>query len=410
VAVCGFGLAVCGVMHVDILPVKIYHYFCTIFLRIRVTYFYRMSKKKRQGHYCKICGEIKANEKFSGRGHAIHICKSCASLPIERRNELQRINRIERIAEKFRLTKEEWDLLEKYSKNKKYPELQEYAADVLAHHRQMQEDRKPQIEEILYSDLEDELKEEMEDHFYDDFLFFVEEKEFIPEEKHLKKITKAITDAYLRCFHLRIIPDNAWDGRMKEILKTVVADLEEDGITLQSYENSLILLDTERLCISRFTGDDLDSLHRIMEKPEVMYAWEHGFTRNETRKWINRQLTRYKKDGYGYFAVFLKESGVLIGQTGLMKGIIGGSEVTELGFIFDNEFWGKGYATESGKACIQYGFEKIGLNQIYCSIRSENTSSSRVAENLGMTKTGEHTIIYNGLEMLHYIYVLENKK
>ena len=48
--------------------------------------------KKRQGHYCKICGEHKANEKFSGKGHAAHICKSCASLPIERKNELQRIN------------------------------------------------------------------------------------------------------------------------------------------------------------------------------------------------------------------------------------------------------------------------------------------------------------------------------
>lgn len=38
-----------------------------------------MAKKKQQGHYCKICGERKANEKFSGKGHAAHICKSCMS-------------------------------------------------------------------------------------------------------------------------------------------------------------------------------------------------------------------------------------------------------------------------------------------------------------------------------------------
>ncbi|MDR3141427.1 MAG: GNAT family N-acetyltransferase [Tannerellaceae bacterium] len=366
-----------------------------------------MAKKKRQGHYCKICGETKANEKFSGKGHATHICKECVALPIERKNELQRINKVERISEKFRLTKEEWDLLEKYSKNNKYPELKEYAADILAHHRQMQEDRKPQIEEILYSDLEDELKEEIDEHLYIDFDFFIEEKGFVPEEKHLKKITKGIIDTYIRYSYLRIIPDDAWDERMKEVLKTVVANLEEDGIIPQSYESSLILFETERLCVSKFTRDDLDSLHRIMEKPEVMYAWEHGFTRNETRKWISHQLTRYKKDRYGYFAVFLKESGELIGQAGLMKSVIGGDEVTELGFIFDNEFWGKGYATESAKACLQYGFEKLGLNQIYCSIRPENTASIRVAENLEMTKTGEHTIIYNDIEMLHYIYVLE---
>ena len=35
---------------------------------------------KKHGHYCKVCGEYKANEKFSGKGHASHICKSCASL------------------------------------------------------------------------------------------------------------------------------------------------------------------------------------------------------------------------------------------------------------------------------------------------------------------------------------------
>ena len=36
-------------------------------------------KKKRQGHYCRICGEYKANKKFSGKGHAQHICKDCMS-------------------------------------------------------------------------------------------------------------------------------------------------------------------------------------------------------------------------------------------------------------------------------------------------------------------------------------------
>ncbi len=41
-----------------------------------------MSKKKNRphGHYCKICGEYKANEKFSGEGHAAHICKACSRL------------------------------------------------------------------------------------------------------------------------------------------------------------------------------------------------------------------------------------------------------------------------------------------------------------------------------------------
>ena len=36
---------------------------------------------KKRGHYCKVCGEYKANEKFSGKDHAAHICKTCAALP-----------------------------------------------------------------------------------------------------------------------------------------------------------------------------------------------------------------------------------------------------------------------------------------------------------------------------------------
>ncbi|HCC35316.1 MAG TPA: hypothetical protein DEQ02_06650, partial [Ruminococcaceae bacterium] len=35
-------------------------------------------KKKPHGHYCRICQQYKANEKFNGRGHAAHICKVCA--------------------------------------------------------------------------------------------------------------------------------------------------------------------------------------------------------------------------------------------------------------------------------------------------------------------------------------------
>ncbi|WP_446774944.1 hypothetical protein [Macellibacteroides fermentans] len=90
-----------------------------------------MPKKKRQGHYCRICGDIKSNEKFSGKGHAAHICKSCASLPIERRNELQYLNRVAGMMFKPFLTKDERSLLKKYAKDDRYPELKEFAQSIL---------------------------------------------------------------------------------------------------------------------------------------------------------------------------------------------------------------------------------------------------------------------------------------
>ena len=55
-----------------------------------------MTKKSRRplGHYCKICGEYKANEKFSGKGHAAHICKICSRLSAAEKAKAMTINRL----------------------------------------------------------------------------------------------------------------------------------------------------------------------------------------------------------------------------------------------------------------------------------------------------------------------------
>lgn len=45
-------------------------------------------------HYCKICGRYRANEKFSGKGHASHICKDCAKLPPEEKAKAETMNRL----------------------------------------------------------------------------------------------------------------------------------------------------------------------------------------------------------------------------------------------------------------------------------------------------------------------------
>lgn len=63
---------------------------------------------KKQGHYCKICGKYKANEKFSGKGHANHICKTCASLPAEKKAELETLNRIHNLPLRLSDEQKKW--------------------------------------------------------------------------------------------------------------------------------------------------------------------------------------------------------------------------------------------------------------------------------------------------------------
>ena len=84
---------------------------------------------KPHGHYCKICGEYKANEKFSGKGHAAHICKACQSLPVEERNKEAVLTRMMNLP--FHLSKEQISWLKKHRKDKR-PEVSEAAKAVFA--------------------------------------------------------------------------------------------------------------------------------------------------------------------------------------------------------------------------------------------------------------------------------------
>lgn len=168
-------------------------------------------------------------------------------------------------------------------------------------------------------------------------------------------------------------------------------------------------LQTPRLVMRSLQICDTDMLYAFMRRKEVMYAWEHGFTRKEVRRWIDRQIYRYYSDGIGYWGVALHEdSKTLIGQSGLMKTTICGNVVVEIGYIFDSTYWHNGYATEAARHLITYAFDNLQLPDVYCSIRPENKVSIQVAEKLGMKPCGCHIVVCRGKEMHHDIYKLEN--
>ena len=72
---------------------------------------------KKRGHYCKVCGEYKANEKFSGKGHDAHICKTSAALPPEKQAEEMALTRLVNLP--WRLSKEQLSWLKKRMKDRR---------------------------------------------------------------------------------------------------------------------------------------------------------------------------------------------------------------------------------------------------------------------------------------------------
>ena len=82
---------------------------------------------------------------------------------------------------------------------------------------------------------------------------------------------------------------------------------------------------------------------------------------------------------------------VLIGWCGLKilrQEINGFKNVYELGYRFHPESWGKGYASESGKAVLNYGFNTLKVDIIYASATIDNNGSNHVLRKLGFTEKG----------------------
>lgn len=98
-----------------------------------------------------------------------------------------------------------------------------------------------------------------------------------------------------------------------------------------------MILETARLILREMTQEDFPALRKILQDDGVMYAYEGAFSLIEAQVWLDRQIERYRKDGFGLWAVVLKENGEMIGQCGLtMQGYKGG-QVLEVGYLFQKE-------------------------------------------------------------------------
>lgn len=170
-----------------------------------------------------------------------------------------------------------------------------------------------------------------------------------------------------------------------------------------------MILETNRLYLREIEQSDYDSLSKILQDEEVMYAYEHAFSDKEVQEWLERQITRYHNDGFGLWAVILKENNKMIGQCGLTIQDCDNEKVVEIGYLFQKVYWHKGYATEAAIACKEYAFDKLNINEVFSIIRDTNIASQKVALRNNMEVRGSFIKHYYGMEMPHFIYsVMKN--
>jgi ribosomal-protein-alanine N-acetyltransferase len=142
-------------------------------------------------------------------------------------------------------------------------------------------------------------------------------------------------------------------------------------------------LETERLIMRPFEIKDAPLLFELNSDPDVtQYVGEGAYETVEQVEAFIRSYNQYEKYGLGRLNMFTKTTGEYIGWCGL-KYLADRNEV-DIGYRLLKQYWGKGYATESAKANLNYGFNTVGLERIIGMAMKENTASINVFKKLGL--------------------------
>lgn len=145
------------------------------------------------------------------------------------------------------------------------------------------------------------------------------------------------------------------------------------------------IIETARLILRPFTIDDVDAFYEVNKNPNVTRYTGDGTITSKAMveaSLRNNTLSDYKKYGYGRFAVIHKADNKLIGFSGLKY--LEDLKETDIGYRFLEEYWGKGFATESSRVCMDYGFNELNLGRIIGLVFPENVASVHVLKKLGL--------------------------
>lgn len=175
---------------------------------------------------------------------------------------------------------------------------------------------------------------------------------------------------------------------------------------LDDAERSPVLLETERLVLRYQQGADVPDLVDLWTDPEVTRYL--GGPRD--RDWLHSVFEETAQDPhaerYDLWPLIERENGQLVGHCGLLEKEVEGRPEVELTYVLTPSVWGKGYATEIGRALKRYAFSR-GIERLIALIEPGNAASECVAVKVGMRLDRE--VVRPGGEVRR-LYVIERDR
>ena len=151
------------------------------------------------------------------------------------------------------------------------------------------------------------------------------------------------------------------------------------------------LFKSERLGFRNWVESDLKMLEILNSDVDVMEHFPKTLDKKDNEVLLQKLKWHYQTHSYTYFATELLESGGFIGFIGLAFQDYQ-TEFTpaiDIGWRLKKSAWGKGFATEGAKKCLDFGFNVLNLDKIISTCTGNNSKSENVMKKIGMRKLGE---------------------
>lgn len=144
------------------------------------------------------------------------------------------------------------------------------------------------------------------------------------------------------------------------------------------------ILETERLILRSFRAEDGEALHAYLSREEVVRFEPYEVYDEASSK---AEAVR-RADDPAFWAVCMKDSGRLIGNLYFQQQNPPEFHTWELGYVFNSDFHGHGYAEEACRELLSYGFGTLGIRRVTAHCDPENHPSWRLLERLKLRREG----------------------
>lgn len=143
-------------------------------------------------------------------------------------------------------------------------------------------------------------------------------------------------------------------------------------------------IETGRLFLRELTIEDAKSFYELNLDPNVIkYTGNGPFVNIEEASNFLQNYKDYHENGCGRWAVIDKQNNEFLGWCGLRYDHK--TMDTDIGFRFFEKYWNRGFATESARVCLHYGFQKLNRQKIIGRAMAANTASIKVLEKIGLS-------------------------